>query len=227
MRVLRTLADEDRHKLITLGVTPVVNAQLDDPYCLDGMQHWLANWRLRALEATSVRPPGRSRRVSSHAHQKHCGHSGIRECAEADGRSTTSRPCGPRRQPAVRSLIDADTSSCSAARWPPVPAAVAPRLREFACAKAWPTPRLRLAYRPTGIGRRSAPTPRAWNTTTTPRASPISWSTARRCTATPRWTGRSATPVCRVRPRPAGQLPGVVTEVGIPRTRRLPRFPHL
>ena len=48
LRVLRTLADEDRHRLITLGVTPVVNAQLDDPYCLDGMHHWLANWRLRA-----------------------------------------------------------------------------------------------------------------------------------------------------------------------------------
>ena len=51
IRVLRTLAAEDRRGLITLGMTPVVTAQLDDPYCLDGMHHWLANWRLRALQA--------------------------------------------------------------------------------------------------------------------------------------------------------------------------------
>src|ERR1700755_808264 len=56
LQVLRRLADEDRHRLITLGVTPVVMAQLDDPYCLDGMHHWLANWNLRAAEAASVRP---------------------------------------------------------------------------------------------------------------------------------------------------------------------------
>ena len=51
LRVLRRLAAEDRRGLITLGLTPVVMAQLDDPYCLDGMHHWLANWQLRALEA--------------------------------------------------------------------------------------------------------------------------------------------------------------------------------
>src|SRR6201999_1683653 len=39
LRVLRRLADEDRQLLITLGVTPVVMEQLDDPYCLDGMHH--------------------------------------------------------------------------------------------------------------------------------------------------------------------------------------------
>ncbi|HET9874433.1 MAG TPA: 1,4-alpha-glucan branching protein, partial [Mycobacterium sp.] len=54
LRVLRTLTGEGRRGLLTLGVTPVVAAQLDDPYCLDGMQHWLANWQLRAAEATSL-----------------------------------------------------------------------------------------------------------------------------------------------------------------------------
>ncbi len=57
MRVLRTLAGEGRRGLITLGLTPVVNAQLDDPYCLDGMHRWLANWQLRALEAANVHAP--------------------------------------------------------------------------------------------------------------------------------------------------------------------------
>ncbi|MBI3690373.1 MAG: 1,4-alpha-glucan branching protein, partial [Mycolicibacterium aromaticivorans] len=49
MRVLRTLAAEGRRGVLTLGMTPVVTAQLDDPYCLDGMHRWLANWQLRAL----------------------------------------------------------------------------------------------------------------------------------------------------------------------------------
>ncbi|MGC2655859.1 MAG: 1,4-alpha-glucan branching protein, partial [Mycobacterium sp.] len=63
LRVLHALAGEDRHRLVTLGMTPVVMAQLDDPYCLDGMYHWLANWRLRAAQAASARPaatPGSS-----------------------------------------------------------------------------------------------------------------------------------------------------------------------
>src|SRR4029077_2046444 len=93
LRVLRTLADEDRHRLITFGVTPVVNAQLDDPYCLDGMHHWLANWRLRATEAARATSVAEAN-VQSALRSKSAGHqssspkalraSGIRECAEAD-----------------------------------------------------------------------------------------------------------------------------------------------
>ena len=71
MRVLRTLAAEDRTGLVTLGMTPVVTAQLDDPYCLDGMHHWLANWGLRAQEATTL--PSEALRTF-----------GIRERVEAD-----------------------------------------------------------------------------------------------------------------------------------------------
>lgn len=56
LQVLAALADENRHRLITLGMTPVVNAQLDDPYCLNGVHHWLANWQLRAEEAASATP---------------------------------------------------------------------------------------------------------------------------------------------------------------------------
>jgi len=71
MRVLRRLAAEDRRGLLTLGITPVVAAQLDDPYCLDGMHHWLANWQLRALEAITLRERESLREF------------GIREYAEA------------------------------------------------------------------------------------------------------------------------------------------------
>ena len=96
MRVLRTLADEDRHRLVTLGVTPVVNAQLDDPYCLDGMHHWLANWRLRGEPRPPAcgRLPDRSRPATRRAHRKRCGPSGFANARRRTGRSTTSPPCG-------------------------------------------------------------------------------------------------------------------------------------
>lgn len=48
---LRTLADEGRTGLLTLGITPVLAAQLDDPHCLEAMHHWLGNWQLRSHEA--------------------------------------------------------------------------------------------------------------------------------------------------------------------------------
>nr|WP_229675826.1 glycoside hydrolase family 57 protein [Hoyosella rhizosphaerae] len=50
-RVLRTLAAEGRSHLLTLGMTPVLSAQLDDPYALSAMHHWLGNWQHRAHEA--------------------------------------------------------------------------------------------------------------------------------------------------------------------------------
>ncbi|MEV0360684.1 glycoside hydrolase family 57 protein [Nocardia sp. NPDC050697] len=51
LRVLEELAAEGRSNLLSLGVTPVLAAQLDDPHCLAGMHHWLGNWQLRADEA--------------------------------------------------------------------------------------------------------------------------------------------------------------------------------
>jgi 1,4-alpha-glucan branching enzyme len=58
LRLLRELADEGRRDVLTLGVTPVLAAQLDDPYCLRGMHDWLGSWALRADEA-AVRAHGR------------------------------------------------------------------------------------------------------------------------------------------------------------------------
>lgn len=50
-RVLRTLAAEGRSHLLSLGITPVLAAQLDDPHALAAMHHWLGNWQMRADEA--------------------------------------------------------------------------------------------------------------------------------------------------------------------------------
>lgn len=46
--MLARLAAEGRRDLLTLAVTPVLAAQLDDPYCLRAMHEWLGCWALRA-----------------------------------------------------------------------------------------------------------------------------------------------------------------------------------
>ncbi len=54
--VVHRLADEGRRDLLTLGVTPVLAAQLDDPACLRGVHAWLGGWLLRAHEAARRLP---------------------------------------------------------------------------------------------------------------------------------------------------------------------------
>ncbi len=158
LRVLRTLADEDRRGLITLGVTPVVNAQLDDPYCLDGMHHWLANWRLRAEEAASVRwvPTSKS------ADYESCTPDalrvfGVRECAEAqqalDDFATLWRHGG---SPLLRGLLDVGAVELLGGPLAhPFQPLLAPRLREFALREGLADAHARLGARqgrgPTGI----------------------------------------------------------------------------
>jgi 1,4-alpha-glucan branching enzyme len=49
--LVRRFADEGKRDVLTLGVTPVLAAQLDDPYALRGMHDWLGNWNLRSQYA--------------------------------------------------------------------------------------------------------------------------------------------------------------------------------
>jgi len=53
--VLERLAGEGRTDLLTLGVTPVVNAMLDDPYLLRQQHTWLGTWQVRAA-SLAARP---------------------------------------------------------------------------------------------------------------------------------------------------------------------------
>ena len=46
--LLHTLAAEGRTDQVTLGVTPILAAQWDDPYCLDQQHTWLGFWAERA-----------------------------------------------------------------------------------------------------------------------------------------------------------------------------------
>jgi 1,4-alpha-glucan branching enzyme len=51
--MLERFAAEGRRDVLTLGVTPVLAAQLDDPYCLREFHAWLGGWQLRADEAAT------------------------------------------------------------------------------------------------------------------------------------------------------------------------------
>ncbi len=55
--ILDRLAAEGRRDLLTLGLTPVLAAQLDDPYALREFHTWLGFWRTRA-EGLAGRPGG-------------------------------------------------------------------------------------------------------------------------------------------------------------------------
>jgi len=46
--LLDRLAAEGRRDLLTLGVTPILAAQLDDPHCLREFHTWLGFWHVRA-----------------------------------------------------------------------------------------------------------------------------------------------------------------------------------
>jgi 1,4-alpha-glucan branching enzyme len=51
--LLERLAAEGRTGVLTLGVTPVVNAMLDDPYLLRAHHTWLGTWQARAAGLAS------------------------------------------------------------------------------------------------------------------------------------------------------------------------------
>lgn len=55
--MLRGLAADGYTGQLSLGITPVLAAQLDDPHCTTGMYEWLADWQLRAAEVATASDP--------------------------------------------------------------------------------------------------------------------------------------------------------------------------
>ena len=152
VRVLRTLAAEGRHRLITLGLTPVVTAQLDDPYCLTGMNHWVANWSLRAREA-ATRRPGDPTSQQPYSTAEAMRRFGVREQAEAD-RALDELAVSWRHggSPLLRELVDADTIEVLGGPLAhPFQPLLNPRLREFALHEGLADAHQRFAHRPSGI----------------------------------------------------------------------------
>ncbi|MBK6762697.1 MAG: DUF1957 domain-containing protein [Micrococcales bacterium] len=58
---LRRLADTGARDLVTIGVTPVLAAQLDDPQCLAGARTWVADWLWRTQELAAHDPGAAAR----------------------------------------------------------------------------------------------------------------------------------------------------------------------
>lgn len=152
MRVLRGLAAEGRRGVLTLGLTPVVAAQLDDPYCLDGMHRWLANWQLRALEAANVHTDTGADPGTATAPEALRAF-GIREHAEASSALddfTTLWRHGA--SPLLRQLIDAGTVELLGGPLAhPFQPLLAPRLREFALREGLADAGQRFGHTPSGI----------------------------------------------------------------------------
>jgi 1,4-alpha-glucan branching enzyme len=67
VRLLRQLANEGRRDVLTLGLTPVLAAQLDDTYALSEMHTWLGSWQMRALQLGTQRDPAKR----AHAKYEH------------------------------------------------------------------------------------------------------------------------------------------------------------
>ncbi|RRQ25157.1 glycoside hydrolase family 57 protein [Rhodococcus sp. Eu-32] len=134
VEMLGRLADEGRTNLLSLGITPVLAAQLDDPHCLSGMHHWLGNWQLRAHEATDRGLSTREHRAASHAldtfetQWRHGGSAAIRRLVDA---GTVELLGGPLAHP-FQPLLDE-------------------RLREFSLSEGLSDARSRWGTRPTGI----------------------------------------------------------------------------
>jgi 1,4-alpha-glucan branching enzyme len=141
MRVLRKLAAEDRRGVVTLGITPVVAAQLDDPYCLSSMHHWLANWQLRGLEATTLRDRDSLREL------------GVREYREAgQALDDFAGQWQHGVSPLLRELIDTGTIELLGGPLAhPFQPLLHSRLREFALREGLADAQLRFAQAPTGI----------------------------------------------------------------------------
>lgn len=145
LRVLRELADEGRRDVLTLGVTPVLAAQLDDPYCLRGMHDWLGSWQLRAHGA-AVRAHGRWRdpAMATFAADEH-----RRAAAALADFETRWRHGG---SPVLRPLVDDRVIELiGGPATHPFQPLLDPRIRAFALAAGLTDTQRRMGTRPAGI----------------------------------------------------------------------------
>lgn len=141
--LLERLATEGRRDLLTLGVTPVLAAQLDDPYCLRGMHDWLGGWLLRAQLAAGRAGAGRA---------------GMRELAAREHHAATAA-LGSFEQrwrhgaaPVLRGLVDDGVVELLGGPVThPFQPLLHPQVRAFALAEGLADTALRIGRRPAGI----------------------------------------------------------------------------
>lgn len=134
--LLERLAAEGRRDVLTLGVTPVLAAQLDDPHCLRGMHHWLGNWQLRAHGAVP--------RLPELAAREHRAAAWALERFEARWRHGASAVLRPLVDAGVVELLGGPLTH-------PFGPLLLPEVRAWALAGGLADTALRLGHRPAGI----------------------------------------------------------------------------
>jgi 1,4-alpha-glucan branching enzyme len=134
--VVHRLAAEGHRDLLTLGVTPVLAAQLDDPHCLRGVHDWIGGWLLRAHEAASRLPE-----LAAHEHRVATGALELFESTWRHGAS-----------PVLRGLADAGALELlGGPATHPFGPLLHPDVRRFALETGLTDAALRTGSRPAGI----------------------------------------------------------------------------
>jgi 1,4-alpha-glucan branching enzyme len=142
MDLLRRFADEGRRDVLTLGVTPVLAAQLDDPYSLRAFHEWLGTWRLRTEHAAGLWRGQDA--LSALAADENRAATRALEDFETRWRHGFS--------PVLRSLVDSDVIELLGGPLAhPFQPLLDPRVRDFALRGGLADTRLRTGRQPEGI----------------------------------------------------------------------------
>ena len=140
VRVLEDLADEGRRDVLTLGVTPVVSAMLDDPYCLRELHTWAGYWQLRA-ELAAGRAEPHLRELAAHEFREATACLDDLEARWLRGGSAVLRTL---RDAGVVELLGGPATH-------PFQPLLDPRVQRFALATGLDDSRLRYGAAPAGI----------------------------------------------------------------------------
>ncbi|EID55565.1 1,4-alpha-glucan branching protein domain-containing protein [Saccharomonospora xinjiangensis] len=142
VELLNRFADEGRRDVLTLGVTPVLAAQLDDPYTLRAFHEWLGHWTLRAQQAATLWRGDEL--LSDLAAAEH--RAAHRVLAEAEGRWRHGF------SPVLRPLVDSGVIELlGGPATHPFQPLLDSRVRAFALRTGLADTALRVGHRPEGI----------------------------------------------------------------------------
>ncbi|NIH85002.1 1,4-alpha-glucan branching protein domain-containing protein [Amycolatopsis granulosa] len=140
--LLHRFASEGRRDVLTLGVTPVLAAQLDDPYALRAFHEWLGHWQLRTVQAGTL---WRADPL-------------LRELAAVEYRTATRSLADFETRwrhgfsPLLRSLVDSDVIELLGGPYAhPFQPLLEPRIRSFFLRGGLADTALRIGHRPAGI----------------------------------------------------------------------------
>ncbi|MEV6902885.1 glycoside hydrolase family 57 protein [Amycolatopsis sp. NPDC051372] len=140
--LLQRFAAEGRRDVLTLGMTPVLAAQLDDPYAIRACHDWLGHWQLRAQHASTLWGGDPLLRDLAAAEHK----TAVRATEELETRWRHGF------SPILRSLVDSDTIELLGG---PLAHPFQPLLdedvRAFALREGLADTQLRVGRRPEGI----------------------------------------------------------------------------